>query len=342
MQQSYPAGETPEQWVRTKQDPLHFLGYAACPFKPMFKDYFDEVLEKNFRASGEYLRCHIPMGCGDYDAYEDLWKAESLKLFPDVVASLGFGDFFRPSFVERFVRPGHFKSAWPAALNPDFENAGFRDPDGAYCIYAVWPYVMLVDNQRLAGRPRPRRWSDLLDPMYRDDIITNGSQEHRVAEVPLLYFHKEHGEEGLIRLAANIRDFWHPAQMVKTAGSRSGKGAAVYVLPSFFAQARFRPEETPVIWPEDGALTSPIYFLAKATRRLESDLVVESLTSQELGENLSRMLFPSLHPGVDNRLPGGARFKWLGWDYIKLHDLAAVKEHALRVFLAAWDMKRKG
>jgi molybdopterin-binding protein len=111
-----------------------------------------------------------------------------------VIASLGFGDFFRPEFVERFVKQGNFRTAWTGPVHPAFEKAGFRDPDGWYTIYSVWPYVLLIDKKKLGNRPVPRLWSDLLDPQYQDDIITNGSRDNRVAEVPLLYFFKDHGE----------------------------------------------------------------------------------------------------------------------------------------------------
>lgn len=327
---------------RQAPEPLHFVGHVACPFKPTFKEHMDEVLEAHRKRTGVRLRVHIPMGCGDYDEYDNLWKAESIEEFPDVVASVGFGDFFRTAFVERFVKKGYFRSAWSGPVQEPFETAGFRDPNGWYTIYSVWPYVMLIDKKRLGGRPMPRRWSDLLDACYRQDIITNGSQDNRVAEVPLLYFHKDHGEAGLVRLAANIRDFWHPAEMVKAAGASGGNGAAVYIIPSFFALARHRPDETPVVWPEDGALTSPVYLLAKTARRPETDVVVRALVGRELGDKSSRAFFPSLNPAVNNRLPAGATFKWLGWNYLRVQDSEKLKRRATDIFLDAWDRNGNG
>jgi ABC-type Fe3+ transport system substrate-binding protein len=324
------------------REPLHFLGYVACPFKQTFKEHMDETLGWYQTRTGIPLHCHIPVGCGDYDAYDDLWKTESIKEFPDVIASLGFGDFFRTEFVERFVKKGYFHAAWPGSIHPLFEKAGFRDPDEWYTVYSVWPYVLLIDKKRLGNRPIPRFWKDLLDPQYRDDIIIDGSRDHRVAQVPMLYFFKDHGEQGLIQLAANIRDIWHPAQMVKAAGATGGNGAAIYILPSFFAQARHRPEETPVVWPEDGAISSPVYFLAKATKRMESEAIVQALVSRSLGEKSRRAFFPSLNPEVDNHFPPTASFKWLGWEYIKVNDMEALKQKTTNIFLEAWDRKGKG
>ena len=66
----------------------------------------------------------------------------------------------------------------------------------------------------------------------------------------------------------------------------------------------------------------PIFMLVKASVREEVAALTELMTSKELGEILAhRGLFPVLNPEVDNRLPEGAGFSWLGWDYIKDNDL---------------------
>jgi ABC-type Fe3+ transport system substrate-binding protein len=329
-----PAGEPPRKH-------LHLLAYAACQFKPVFKDHVDAVLRQYARETGERVRSHIPLGCGHHeDDYDGIWQVEDIDDFPDIVASMGFGDFFRQEFVERFVKKGYFSTAWTGPVNDIFENAGFRDPDGWYTIYAVFPHVMLVDTRRLGKVPVPRRWADLLNPELADNIVINGS-DGLVAEVPLLYFFREHGEEGLVRLAANIRDSCHPAQMVKAASSPMSRGAAVYIMPWFFAQARSMLSEVQLVWPEDGALTSPIYLLVKDSKKAELKPVTDCITGTELGAGSAQACFPSLNPHVDNKLPEGATFKWLGWDFIKSHNLDEVKTHATETFLHAWRRKGK-
>ncbi len=41
-------------------------------------------------------------------------------------------------------------------------------------MFAVAPFVLLVDRDRLDGRPVPRRWADLMDPIYRDQVVFSG------------------------------------------------------------------------------------------------------------------------------------------------------------------------
>jgi hypothetical protein len=46
--------------------------------------------------------------------------------------------------------------------------------------------------------------------------------------------------------------------------------------------------------------------------------------------------FPAVHPDVDNRLPENASFKWIGWDYVKNHDMKALVAENNAAFLRAF------
>lgn len=317
---------------------LHFLGYSACAFKHTFRDGLNKVLDDYRMATGTGLNCHVPLGCAGGDIYDSVWKADCIDDFPDIVASLGFGDFFRKDFRDRFVAKNFFKSVWDGPLNRTFEDAGFRDPEGCYTVYAVMPYVMLVDRKRLGEIPVPEQWSDLLGGQFKDRIIINGAGD-KVAETPLLYFYKEHGKKGLSRLAANVCAAWHSAQMAKTAGS-DRSGAAVYIVPWFFAGLCRRTEAVSIVWPRDGALASPLYLLAKKDTHIDLAPVIDYVTGAELGRKSAQSFLPSLNPLVDNNLPEGASFKWIGWDYLKSHDAAEQKDRAHEFFISEWKRPR--
>ena len=77
-----------------------------------------------------------------------------------------------------------------------------------------------------------------------------------------------------------------------------------------------------VEWPQDGAVVSPIFMLARASRLEDSRELADLFLSRDAGEILShRGRFPVLDPRVDNRLPEGAGFLWLGWDRIGAMDV---------------------
>ncbi|MEZ4485408.1 MAG: ABC transporter substrate-binding protein [Syntrophotaleaceae bacterium] len=77
----------------------------------------------------------------------------------------------------------------------------------------------------------------------------------------LLPLYREHGAEGLLKLARNVREGLHPAQMVKNIDS--GQGGALYVMPEFFAHRVKHQERIRIVWPEDGALASPVTLMVK-------------------------------------------------------------------------------
>jgi hypothetical protein len=76
----------PQAILHTEEPPggsLDFLGYVVCPLKHLFKENFETVLQKYRKETGVELRCYVPMGCGGPDPYEDIWKIDDIKDFPD-------------------------------------------------------------------------------------------------------------------------------------------------------------------------------------------------------------------------------------------------------------------
>lgn len=315
---------------------LDFLGHAPCLFKRTFKESFEQMLATYRRhENAAPLACYVPEAWSSEPGYifEDLWRTTNIDDIPDALVSVGFGDFMRKGFIERMVLAGHFANLAHTIAKP-FQEAGLEDPRGCYSIYAVQPFVMLVDHARLGGLTPPRRWRDLLDPRYRGKIIISG-QDDRVARVPLLYFLKEHGEEGLRQLAANIGGIWPSAQIGRMAGRSGHAGVPIYLLSWFFAKSCPRTETTSILWPEDGALTSPLFLLVKASRMGALAPITDFVLGAPLGKKCASAGLASLHPEVDNLMPAGASFKWLGWDFIRSHDVFDLAESALSVFVSA-------
>lgn len=316
---------------------LDFLGYTTCPMKQIFREGLEDELSLYFEKTGIRLEWFVPSGCG-VDPYKSIWKAERIEEFPDAVMTTGFGNFFKDEFVEKFIMPGYFKSAARERVNKDFASEGFEDPDGNYTLYSVFPYVLLIDLKKLGELPVPRRWSDLLNPVYENNIIIGGS-EKSLSMVPLLYLHKEFGEEGLAKFAPNVKDAWHNAKMAKTAGTSSAEGAAVYVLPWFFARSCPRREATEIVWPEDGAYTGPMYLIVKESGGQKLKAISDYITGEKFGGRSANNFYPALHPNVDNKLPPQAKLKWLGWDYIKSHSMDQLIERVDHVFRMNWKAK---
>ncbi|SDM23448.1 ABC-type Fe3+ transport system, substrate-binding protein [Dendrosporobacter quercicolus] len=316
---------------------VDFLGYTYCPIKHIFKECFEQALEKYLaQTQDDAFTYFVPSGCtGEDDPYAGIWEVEDIDDFPDVVAAGGYGDFFRQKFVDRFVSKGYFRSVGRMEVHEYFANTGCEDPQGHYGVYAAMPIVMLVDRRKLGDLPMPSRWSDLLDPVYHNNIIIGGAPDDIYEDI-LFFTYKDHGEAGLVKLAANVKTALHGAQMAKLAGTANSQGAAVYVIPLLFAKACPRTAATQLVWPEDGALITPLYLLVKAAPRRNLQLFIDFVTGVEYGQKSADNGFPVLNSAVDNKLPAQAAFKWLGWDFIRAQPLEQLYERVMTIFTKAW------
>ncbi|ABA89344.1 protein of unknown function, DUF1858-containing [Syntrophotalea carbinolica DSM 2380] len=266
--------------------------------------------------------------------YKFVDQIESLDELPDIIVSSDFNAFFYRRFRKRFIDEGYFTDVFPSSLNTAFDDTDILDPLGQFTMLTVNPLIIVADLERVGDRPLPTRWSDLLDPMWRRSITLRGDSQFFCHAV-LLPFFKDHGTSAMTALAHNVLRGQHPAQMVKEAGADRPEGAALYVMPDFFAHKIARPDKVRIIWPEEGGLISPVTMLVKKQRAAQLKTVTDFLTGAELAKVFAGAWFPSPHPDVTNTLPPGARLKWLGWDYLRHNDLAEVNAAIDEIFLPA-------
>jgi len=297
------------------------LLYSPCPVKLAVKDGIDAVVAR--MAAEGYEPCvHIPMGCTSVDPYDPLYRETDPERLPDIIASIGFGDFFREEFVQRFVQTGEFSAVLPEAVSPLHARNGLLDPSGHYVLYGLTAYMFLVDTKRLGDLPVPRRWADLLDPVYRGHINMCGDGDD-MADAVLINIYKDFGMDGIRRFAANTHGLMHSSRMAKSGGV--AKSGAIYVIPYFFAESTKQPEHMQVVWPEDGAAASPLYFLVKTSARDRLKPLVDFFIHGFGQIDSARWFLPVGGPMPDN-LPEDALVKWVGWDYIRSNDITGIRD----------------
>jgi ABC-type Fe3+ transport system substrate-binding protein len=299
------------------------LLYAPCPVKLVVKDGIDRIVDAYARR-GEDLSAHIPMGCTSVDPYDPVYRESDPDRLPGIIASIGFGDFWRREFVDRHVRAGIFAAAPAAPLHPLHERAGLQDPRGRYTLYGVTPYLFLADTRRLGGLPAPTAWEDVLHPRYKGELIMCGDGDD-MADAVILNVYKEFGMDGLHALADNCKGFMHSSSMVKSAGSGDEDAGGVYIIPAFFAETVTRPAHLRVIWPRDGAASSPLYFLAKKSERERLADVIAFFGDGFAGIGSAAWFVP-MHARAAAALPPGASLKWVGWDFIEDNDVTGRRD----------------
>lgn len=307
-----------ETGVRRKLD---YLGYAPCPIRAEMRRRMHKRFEDE-RADGRPSPLwYVPSGCHESNVYDDIWKVEDPAELPGVVSEVGIGDFLQPAFVERFFEGGLLSAPVSALVREEYKEAGLADPTGLYHVYGVLPYLILVDRKRLGSRAVPETWSDLFQPCYKNDIIING-WENDIQEALLFNMNKDFGEEGLASLGANVKDFWHPADMAKAAGTENPKGAALYVLPWFFAKSAPHTDRTLLVWPKEGAYVTPLYVLTKKERSEAARSPLDFLTGPSWAAFLAKAGFPPARTDAPS-LPG--KLRWIGWEYARSRDMEALR-----------------
>ena len=99
-----------------------------------------------------------------------------------------------------------------AYISPNAENVNpaFRDEEGYWTGVSIVVVGLLVNNNRLndKGLPLPKKWSDLADPVYKDEVMasnpnTSGTAYTTVSGI-LQIMGEEQGWEFLDKMYANI------------------------------------------------------------------------------------------------------------------------------------------
>ncbi|MDR1986134.1 MAG: ABC transporter substrate-binding protein [Treponema sp.] len=298
------------------RETLDFIGHIYCPVKERFSQAYLEFEGQYNRTHEPKLRGIVPLGSCEMDIYYHLSTIQTWEKFPAVVTEAGYGDFFTGTFLANLEKRAWF-SPWPGPkpVNPLFQGIDLQDPLGIFTIFGAMPYVFLVNHKRLGNRPVPRRIADLTDPVY-EGMIGSVYGPDDITELLLLEIWKEQGEPGIRGLAHTIGLAAGTRELAASALGNHVETYGVYIMSWFFAHAVPKRDYLEILWPDEGALFCPLYALVKRERTASQTACGEFLFSPNLGRVMAEGWFTHVHPEVKHRVPQGARFRWVGWDYI--------------------------
>ena len=324
---------------------LDFLGRMPIPLRRPFKTGLDRTVAAHQAATGIRFDCCFLSGSEWYRPFDGLAAAKTGADLPDMLVTTLYHDILDPGLLAHYTP--HDGSASSVTVHPVCVNGGLLDPLGIFQTFAVIHFVFLVDHQRLKGRAAPRCWSDVLEPVWADEIVFGGWRPHDRASYQdynsylLFSLYQEYGQTGLEAFAANVRNIQHNIRTATQAGSNSRTIGAIAILPWLQAELCPRRGRTQVIWPEDGALAMPIGFLIKPDAHTRLMPLVNYVCGMELGVLLARNCYPPVNAAVADAFPTAARLKWAGWEYLRHHDLAAEEQRASERFFAVWNRSRE-
>lgn len=308
-------------------------GLLPCPVRLPLLEGFDAFIEQYSAQTGTKVSYKLEAASVGADWIEENIKGiDDPADLPEIFLSAGFETFFDRKTIGRFKDQGVFTDITSEQVNADFSDIGIRDPHQDYSIVAAVPAVFMVNHDVRGDIPVPRTWSDLLKPEYEQQVALPVG-DFDLFNAILLAIHKEHGEDGIQKLGRCMLKSMHPSQMVANAKRVAEEKPLITIMPYFFTKMARMVQSLEIIWPEDGAILSPIFMLTKKSSLKRVRPIAEYLSSQAVGEILAQKgLFPSLHPKVDNQLDFDHPWKWIGWDYIYQHDIGSLIQQTNRIF----------
>lgn len=325
----------PESEIFPNHGDIRVAGLLPCPVRIPMLEAFDKLSKSITEKSGKSIGMRLAAASIGADALDaGMNSIETEADLPDLFLSAGFEAFFDSKNMARFKNKGVFTDRSWDTHNQLFDGYDLKDPNGHYAMLAVVPAVFLVDKTQLAeGEDVPRTWEEILSPRFEGKVAMPVGDFDLFNGI-LLTIYKYYGTEGVEAIGRNLLAGMHPSQAAGRFAPRGGKGPLVSVIPYFFSRmAQFNPDAE-IVWPEDGAVISPIFMLLKDSSPEEAVELADFFTSKEVGEILShRGLFPSCHPEVENQVPEKAPFMWLGWDFMRDNDLGELIPQVNDIFM---------
>lgn len=292
------------------------VGLLPCPVRVPLLEQFDAFVENS-----EYdIEYDLKAASHGLEWLKGVVREETdYNKLADVYLSAGFDLFFDENLMGKFKKANVFKDGVKySKYNHEFKD--LRDPSGDYSILAVVPAVFLVNSKELNGREIPKTWGDLLKPEFEKSVSLPVS-DFDLFNAILLNIYQMYGEDGVKKLGKSLIQNLHPAQMVKSDRMEINR-PTVTIMPYFFTRMTKEGGTMIPVWPEDGAIISPVFMLTKREKIEQIQDMIDFLASKEVGEILSHKgFFPSVNPEVVNGTPQGKKYKWLGWDYIYNNNL---------------------
>jgi hypothetical protein len=312
----------PNEMTLLPRGDVRISGLLPCPVRIPILEAVQELARQQRQKSGLELGWSLGAASVGADQLNNqIALIDGEADLPEIFISAGFESFFDQRNLKRFSDRGVFIDVAPRGINACFSGLDLRDPSGSFTMLAVVPAVFLVNESLLDGDAAPRTWEALLHPRF-EGRISLPVGDFDLFNGILLNLYKRFGEQGVRALSRNMLTSLHPSQAVGRFSSRQPQQPAISIIPYFFSKMTLKSKVIHTLWPEDGAIICPIFMLVKRSALLRAGPAADLFLSEEVGQILAHKgFFPVLDPRVDNRLPAGSRFIWLGWDTIQEHDL---------------------
>jgi ABC-type Fe3+ transport system substrate-binding protein len=314
------------------EDALKVVGLLPCPVRIPLLEEFNKFIKKFEAGKNTKIQHELKAASMGLNWVEDNVKnIKDASELPDLFISAGFDMFFDEDMIGKFKKQNVFEDTTKfEKFNSLFDGIELKDPKNHYAMIGIVPAVFLINTKELGDLPLPKTWEDILKPEF-EKRVSLPVGDFDLFNGILLNINKKYGDEGVEKLGRSLLESLHPSQMVKSG--RRKNVPIITIMPYFFTKMIKEGGQMVAVWPEDGAIISPIFMLSKKEKIDKLQPVVDFFASETVGKVLSHSgLFPSVHPDIDNRISKENKLMWLGWDYIYENNISELIHHCENVF----------
>lgn len=307
------------------------VGILPCPVRIQMLDKIENWLSEN----GEKINYELKSASmGTEWMKEEIEKAKDYDELADIYLSTGFSLFFDKKLMGKYIDSNIFGGIeYRSEYNKIFQNEkiDLRDPKKIYNIVGAVPIVFTVNTELLGDRPFPKGWKDLLNQDFENSIaVPMGDLD--MFNAFILGIYNIAGKEGVARFGKGTMSSMHPSEMVKST-KKHDKAPIITIMPYFFSFTIDKNSPMKVVWPKEGALLSPIFFICKRENNESTKKLIEFLLSKEMAEIMSQDgKFPSTHKELDNHIDEDKKFLWVDWKLLLDNDVAGLLEELTDIF----------
>lgn len=272
-----------------KKGAINFYMNMPCPLKVACKMAIGEFAAL-YNASHE-TPIYSPMLLdGDTKGIEGELKAAMTEdELPEVLVASGLHTVMAKGFRERFIESGIYEGVTnEAALARMPESYRKLVTERNIGLFSTGFWSVVCDLSLESIVPFPRRWTDLVDPLYKGLITVHGYNGKASIAALLLLLREQLGSSAVTDFAANIRNIWHFAEILKRLDSAEPRRTLFNLLPNAATVQMPSKKRAAILEFEDGPVLAPMLLYVKRSRKEECQPLVNFLHSNVIRQALRR------------------------------------------------------
>ena len=299
-----------------KKGALNLYMNMPCPLKVTAKMVIGEFAELYNRS--HEVPIYSPMLLdGDSKGIEgELKAAQSEDEIPEILIASGLHTVLSKDFKKRFIDSGIYTGiTCETALVKMPETYRKIAKENNIGIFSIGQWSIVCDLSLNTSAPYPRRWTDLVDPLYKDLVTVHGYNGKASIAALLLVLREQLGKNAVINFAGNIRNVWHFAEILKRLDSSEPRRTPFNFLPNAATVQMPSKKNAAILEFEDGPVLAPMLMYVKTSRMDECRPIINFMQSTAIRRALRRGDF-FLADEFDWSQP----FSYPSWEYLMKND----------------------